>query len=144
MPKLGFNEGNFILRLLLSPVKKGDNRLQGRFLISFRYDLDMGTWISSEECDDRRYAHSMVHYGGSLYVFGGYTTEITNDFLEYTISQRTWHRHNITNNNGSSHEPIKVMGHASVVVGSTIYHFFGFNNRLLYTKFVQRYDIGMT
>ena len=70
-------------------------------------------------------------------MFGGNKGTITNEIWKYIIKVKSWVLIKPT-----GMEPIAVTGHASVLIGSSMYTFFGFNKDLLYTKYVQKYDLG--
>lgn len=74
-----------------------------------------------------------------MFVFGGYTDTIVNELWRYSIQFNRWE---LLKKKSNERGPIAVYGHASVLIRSEIYSFFGFNKELLYCKYIQKYDLG--
>mmetsp|Transcript_13 Transcript_13/g.16 ORF Transcript_13/g.16 Transcript_13/m.16 type:complete len:449 (-) Transcript_13:210-1556(-) len=75
----------------------GANRMQTHFSDLHQFSIKTSSWEkippSSGACPSPRSGHSMVHYEGSLLVYGGMNTdtcEIHNDLWHFEISSRTW------------------------------------------------------
>uniref|UniRef100_A0A7M5WL61 Laminin EGF-like domain-containing protein n=2 Tax=Clytia hemisphaerica TaxID=252671 RepID=A0A7M5WL61_9CNID len=111
------------------------------------YDFEKSSWspvktYSSYSSEEMRYGHTLVEYGGSLFLFGGtvYKNEdfahpsISNDLLEYKTNTNSWESH--------TSDAIPVTGHASVVIQGHIYSFFGYNEKYILFNRVQKLNLS--
>eukprot|EP00924_Labyrinthula_sp_SR-Ha-C_P004890 maker-scaffold_1-snap-gene-15.40-mRNA-1 protein AED:0.26 eAED:0.26 QI:0/0/0/1/0/0/3/0/526 len=92
------------------------------------YDIKTNTWTDTEEEGEEypspRTDHTLVHYHGKLYIFGGYDGRLRlNDLFEFDLDSLVWTK--LAQNN--SYVPVSRFGHTAVVDNDDMYVFGGWD-----------------
>ncbi|CDW57793.1 Laminin EGF and Kelch 6 and Kelch 3 domain contai ning protein [Trichuris trichiura] len=113
-----------------------------RSIIVMQYHFNNNSWTMPRTIDAplNRYGHSLVEYGGNLYMFGGLVNmrKITNDFLKLDLKTLTWKM--VAVPNMYAPRPSHSVGHTAHVIGNSMLTFLGFHPLYGFVNAVQEYN----